>query len=120
MDTQFSRLRIEVCAESGGDVLHVCDLSSALMGLQNVLTFAFHLDRAYEDVEFRFETYGDFEGEIRKLTLRPHPASAEGFTGRVKPSSDDAGGGWRDEQEPAARPSEEAGGVKPSDIRLKL
>ena len=85
LDTQFSRLGLEVCADSGRNVLQSLQVSSASLGLQNVLVLGFELDSAFDDVEFRFEVFGDFVGEVRSLTLRPRLRGAEG--GSLPPPS---------------------------------
>lgn len=88
-ETRFSRLLLEVCANSGTEIVETLLIDKGDSDNQSEVELIFSTDRELTAAEFRLVVFGDFQGEFRQfaLTRRSGEASSELFGGSIASKS---------------------------------
>jgi hypothetical protein len=73
-ETCFSRLRLEVCANCGTEIVETSLVDEPDSENRAEVELAFSTDGELIAAEFRLEVFGDFKGEFRQFRLTRRPA----------------------------------------------
>ncbi|ACI50449.1 hypothetical protein Gdia_0658 [Gluconacetobacter diazotrophicus PA1 5] len=68
-ETKFSRFFVDICAGNGNNVINCFNFQDKSIKNHDSIDLDFVLSEFSENVEFRASVFGEFSGEIRRLTV---------------------------------------------------